>query len=97
MTTTTTESGLQIEEVRVGDGDVATAGQFIRVHYAGWLTGGFKSTPVVIATSRSSFPLGARNVIAGWDEGVQGMRVGGVRKLTIPPRALATGHGAPVG
>ena len=91
MTTTTTDSGLQIEEVRVGDGDVATAGQFIRVHYTGWLTGGFKFDSSRDRDEPFEFPLGARNVIAGWDEGVQGMRVGGVRKLTIPPRL---GYGA---
>ncbi len=91
MTMITTESGLQIEEIRVGEGDVATAGQFVRVHYTGWLIGGFKFDSSRDRDEPFEFPLGARNVIAGWDEGVQGMHVGGVRKLTIPPRL---GYGA---
>ena len=91
MSTTTTESGLQIEEITVGNGESAVAGQYVSVHYTGWLTNGSKFDSSKDRNEAFEFPLGQRNVIAGWDEGVQGMRVGGVRKLTIPPHL---GYGA---
>ena len=91
MSTTTTESGLLIEEIRVGSGDTAVSGQFVSVHYTGWLTDGTKFDSSKDRDEPFEFPLGQRTVIAGWDEGVQGMRVGGVRKLTIPPQL---GYGA---
>ena len=91
MSTTTTESGLQIDEITVGNGESAVAGQFVSVHYTGWLTNGSKFDSSKDRNEPFEFPLGQRNVIAGWDEGVQGMRVGGVRKLTIPPHL---GYGA---
>ena len=85
MTTTTTASGLVIEEVDVGAGDEATAGQYVSVHYTGWLTNGQKFDSSKDRDEPFEFPLGARHVIAGWDEGDQCMKVGGTRKLTIPP------------
>ncbi len=91
MSITTTESGLQIEEIKLGDGESAAAGQFVSVHYTGWLTDGTKFDSSKDRNESFDFPLGQRNVIAGWDEGVQGMRVGGIRKLTIPPQL---GYGA---
>ena len=91
MSTTTTESRLLIEEIRVGSGDTAVSGQFVSVHYTGWLTDGTKFDSSKDRDEPFEFPLGQRTVIAGWDEGVQGMRVGGVRKLTIPPHL---GYGA---
>jgi FKBP-type peptidyl-prolyl cis-trans isomerase FkpA len=91
MSAIRTESGLQIEEIKVGGGQVATAGQFVSVHYTGWLTNGNKFDSSRDRDEPFEFPLGQRNVIAGWDEGVQGMQVGGVRKLTIPPQL---GYGA---
>ena len=91
MSTITTASGLQIEEIRIGTGETASAGQFVSVHYTGWLTDGSKFDSSHDRAEAFDFPLGERNVIAGWDEGVQGMRVGGVRKLTIPPHL---GYGA---
>ena len=91
MSITTTASGLQIEEIKLGDGDSAAAGQFVSVHYTGWLTDGTKFDSSKDRNEPFDFPLGRRTVIAGWDEGVQGMRVGGVRKLTIPPQL---GYGA---
>ena len=91
MSITTTASGLKIEEIKLGDGDSAAAGQFVSVHYTGWLTDGSKFDSSKDRNEPFDFPLGQRNVIAGWDEGVQGMRVGGVRKLTIPPHL---GYGA---
>lgn len=91
MSITTTASGLQIEELTVGTGATATAGQHVIVHYTGWLTDGTKFDSSKDRNDPFQFPLGQRNVIAGWDEGVQGMQVGGVRKLTIPSEL---GYGA---
>jgi FKBP-type peptidyl-prolyl cis-trans isomerase FkpA len=91
MASTTTASGLVIEDLTVGAGDLAAAGQRVTVHYTGWLTDGTKFDSSKDRNDPFVFPLGGRRVIAGWDEGVQGMRVGGVRKLTIPP---ALGYGA---
>lgn len=88
---TTTASGLIIEEIVVGQGDEASAGQNVTVHYTGWLTDGSKFDSSVDRGDPFGFPLGRRHVIAGWDEGVQGMRVGGKRKLTIPSEL---GYGA---
>jgi FKBP-type peptidyl-prolyl cis-trans isomerase FkpA len=85
MMSTTTASGLVIEELVEGTGDVATAGQTVSVHYTGWLTDGKKFDSSKDRNDPFDFPLGGRRVIAGWDEGVQGMKVGGTRKLTIPP------------
>jgi FKBP-type peptidyl-prolyl cis-trans isomerase FkpA len=91
MPSTTTASGLTIEDLAVGAGDLASAGQRVTVHYTGWLTDGTKFDSSKDRGDPFVFPLGAQRVIAGWDEGVQGMRIGGVRKLTIPP---ALGYGA---
>jgi len=85
MSALTTSSGLVIEDLSVGDGDEARAGQTVTVHYTGWLTDGSKFDSSKDRDEPFEFPLGARRVIAGWDEGVQGMKIGGVRKLTIPP------------
>ena len=85
MASTTTPSGLVIEELIVGDGAVAGAGQSVRVHYTGWLTDGTKFDSSKDRNDPFVFPLGGGRVIRGWDEGVAGMKVGGKRKLTIPP------------
>jgi FKBP-type peptidyl-prolyl cis-trans isomerase FkpA len=91
MPVNTTATGLMIEDLTVGTGDLASAGQKVTVHYTGWLTDGTKFDSSKDRKDPFVFPLGKRQVIAGWDEGVQGMRVGGARKLTIPP---ALGYGA---
>ena len=82
--TITTPSGLQYEELAIGEGDLAEAGKTVDVHYTGWLTDGFKFDSSVDRGQPFNFQLGAGHVIRGWDEGVAGMRVGGKRKLTIP-------------
>lgn len=82
----TTSSGLVIEDSVVGDGVEALAGKTVVVHYTGWLTDGTKFDSSKDRDDPFSFPLGRRRVIAGWDEGVAGMKVGGSRKLTIPPQ-----------
>ena len=78
-------SGLEIEDQIVGDGDEATAGQTVEVHYTGWLTDGTKFDSSHDRNETFSFKLGGGQVIAGWDQGVAGMKIGGSRKLTIPP------------
>ena len=92
---TTLPSGLQIEDVVVGSGDEATAGRNVKVHYTGWLykdgTAGAKFDSSKDRGQPFVFPLGAGHVIRGWDEGVAGMKVGGTRKLIIPPEL---GYGA---
>jgi FKBP-type peptidyl-prolyl cis-trans isomerase FkpA len=91
MTQVTTASGLIIEELVVGEGAEATAGQQVSVHYTGWLTNGKKFDSSKDRNDPFEFALGARQVIAGWDEGVQGMKIGGTRTLTSPPEL---GYGA---
>ncbi|MEW5789676.1 MAG: FKBP-type peptidyl-prolyl cis-trans isomerase [Pseudomonadota bacterium] len=85
MSTITTASGLVIEELVLGEGAEAQPGQAVSVHYTGWLTNGSKFDSSVDRNEPFDFPLGRGYVIRGWDEGVAGMKVGGKRKLTIPP------------
>jgi FKBP-type peptidyl-prolyl cis-trans isomerase FkpA len=91
MTTITTTSGLQYEELQEGEGALAESGQHVTVHYTGWLTDGTKFDSSKDRNDPFQFHLGAGQVIRGWDEGVAGMKVGGKRKLTIPPEL---GYGA---
>ena len=91
MPSTTTASGLVFEDLTVGSGNTATAGQKVSVHYTGWLTNGTKFDSSKDRGEPFVFPLGKGHVIRGWDEGVAGMKVGGKRKLTIPP---TLGYGA---
>ena len=86
MSQHTTTSGLIIEDLVVGEGAEAFAGQNVTVHYTGWLTDGTKFDSSKDRNDPFEFDLGGRSVISGWDEGVQGMRIGGTRKLTIPPQ-----------
>src|SRR5205823_5207766 len=81
----TTKSGLKYVELKEGTGDEAKAGQTVEVHYTGWLKDGKKFDSSKDRNQPFSFPLGAGRVIKGWDEGVAGMKVGGKRKLIIPP------------
>ena len=87
----TSSSGLQYIDLKVGTGATAQAGQTVAVHYTGWLENGKKFDSSVDRGQPFSFPLGAGRVIKGWDEGVQGMKVGGKRKLIIPSNL---GYGA---
>jgi len=75
---------LEIEDQIVGDGEEAVAGQTVEVHYTGWLTDGTKFDSSLDRDQTFSFKLGGGQVIAGWDQGVAGMKIGGTRKLTIP-------------
>lgn len=91
MSTTQTTSGLVFEDLTPGSGNAARAGDTVSVHYTGWLTDGTKFDSSRDRNEPFVFPLGARQVISGWDEGVQGMLIGGLRRLTIPPQL---GYGA---
>jgi FKBP-type peptidyl-prolyl cis-trans isomerase FkpA len=91
MPSNTTASGLVIEDLVLGQGAEAKAGQKVSVHYTGWLTDGTQFDSSKDRKDPFAFGLGQRQVIAGWDEGVQGMKIGGKRKLTIPPQL---GYGA---
>jgi len=88
---TQTPSGLYVQDLEVGDGKEAVAGSRVTVHYSGWFLDGDKFDSSVDRGEPFSFDLGAGQVIAGWDEGVAGMRVGGWRRLVLPP-ALAYGE-----
>ncbi len=90
----TTESGLKYVDLVVGTGREAAAGTLATVHYTGWLTNGTKFDSSVDRRDPFSFPIGSGKVIKGWDEGVAGMKVGGKRKLTIPPQLGYGTHGA---
>ena len=91
----TTPSGLNYEDTTIGSGATAVAGQHVSVHYTGWLyTEGVKGAKFDSSKDRNDpfeFGLGGGQVIRGWDEGVQGMKVGGTRLLVIP---AALGYGA---
>ncbi len=87
-------SELIIEEITVGEGETAAAGQSVSVHYTGWLTDGKKFDSSVDRNDPFEFRLGAGQVISGWDQGVAGMQVGGKRKLTIPPELGYGSRGA---
>jgi FKBP-type peptidyl-prolyl cis-trans isomerase FkpA len=91
----TTASGLQYIDTTLGAGAEAAAGAYVQVHYTGWLYNeGVKGEKFDSSKDRGdpfAFDLGAGSVIKGWDEGVQGMKVGGARTLIIP---AALGYGA---
>jgi FKBP-type peptidyl-prolyl cis-trans isomerase len=84
-------NGLQYEDMVVGSGTMAEFGMSVSVHYSGWLTDGTPFDSSVERGQPYKFQLGGHQVIDGWDEGIKGMRIGGKRKLTIPP-ALAYGE-----
>jgi len=86
MTAMITDSGLKYEELNEGSGDEARAGDQVTVHYTGWLENGRKFDSSLDRNDPFRFRLGAGQVICGWDEGVAGMKVGGKRRLTIPPQ-----------
>lgn len=77
--------GLRYVDLKVGDGNIAEAGLTASVHYTGWLLDGSKFDSSVDRGQPFEFRIGGGGVIRGWEEGVKGMRIGGKRKLTIPP------------
>ena len=92
---TTTSSGLQVIDEVVGTGQEAKSGDTVSVNYTGWLANGTKFDSSYDRNQAFDFVLGAGNVIKGWDEGVAGMKVGGKRKLMIPPDLAYGANGYP--
>ena len=85
---------LEMQDLVVGTGREAKKGDVVEVHYTGWLTDG-KKFDSSVGRGPFSFDLGAGQVIQGWDRGVAGMKVGGKRKLTLPPELGYGARGAP--
>ncbi len=92
---TATPSGLKYWDVKMGTGATAEKGMTVKVHYTGWLTSGKKFDSSVDRGEPFEFRLGAGQVIKGWDEGVAGMKVGGKRRLEIPPSLGYGSRGVP--
>ena len=92
---TKASSGFWYVDLAPGQGDSATAGRTVTVHYTGWLPDGTKFDSSRDRGEPFAFTLGAGQVIAGWDEGVKGMKVGGRRKLVLPPQLAYGDGGAP--
>jgi len=88
---TRTASGVYMRDLVIGTGAVVTSGQQISVRYSGWLANGTLFDTVQPSSPPATFRIGVGQVIAGWDAGVPGMRVGGKRQLVIPP---SQGYGA---
>lgn len=86
-----TQAKLEMNDIKVGDGAAAETGKKVFVHYTGWLSDGKKFDSSIDRGQPLPFQLGAGQVIKGWDQGIVGMKVGGKRKLTIPPQ-LAYGE-----
>lgn len=80
-----TPSGVKYVDLRVGQGDEADSGRMVEVHYVGWLEDGTRFDSSRDHNRPLTFRLGAGDVLKGWDEGLAGMKVGGKRRLTIPP------------
>lgn len=91
----TPSAKLKIEDEKIGTGDAAVAGKSVTVNYLGTLTNGTKFDSSYDRNQPFTFSLGAGEVIKGWDQGVAGMKVGGKRKLTIPPDLGYGPQGAP--
>lgn len=93
----TTASGLQYWNIKLGTGALAIPGKKVKVDYTGWLTNGKKFDSSVGTGHPFEFILGNGQVIKGWDEGIQGMKVGGKRQLRIPPSLGYGANGTPGG
>lgn len=86
-----TSSGLMYQDILLGKGKTAKVGDLVTVHYTGWLEDGKRFDSSVLRSRPFEFTLGAGQVIAGWEEGISGMKTGGIRQLRIPPHL---GYGA---
>jgi len=93
--TITTPSGLQYVDLVMGDGPSPATGDTVVVHYTGWLKNGTKFDSSIDRGRPIDFPLGKGRVIRGWDEGLVSMKVGGKRRLIIPPNLAYGERGRP--
>ncbi len=91
---TITPSGLKYADIKVGSGKEAISGDSVTLHYSGWLETGKRFDSSVLRNKPLSFKLGSGTVIPGWEEGVTGMKVGGIRQLVIPPDLAYGEYGA---
>src|SRR4051794_28366665 len=89
------EPTVQIEDLTPGTGEAAVTGKTVSVHYTGTLTDGKKFDSSLDRGRPLEFKLGAGRVIKGWEQGIEGMKVGGKRKLTIPPELAYGERGFP--
>lgn len=89
-----TLSGVEFADLKVGDGPMTRRGQTVRVHYTGWLLSGKKFDSSVDRKEPFEFTIGAGEVIKGWEDGVEGMKVGGKRQLKIPSQLAYGSRGA---
>ena len=94
MPAITTPSGLTIEDTVLGEGAPAASGRDVTVHYAGWLANGTQFASSREKQDPFEFTLGKKEVMDGWEEGLRGMRVGGTRRLVIPPQLAYGREGA---
>ena len=94
MSAITTATGLVIEDTIIGEGARASSGRNVLVHYAGWLADGTQFDCSREKQDPFEFTLGRKEVPDGWEEGLRGMRVGGKRRLTIPPELAYGREGA---
>ena len=92
-----TASGLFVQDLTEGTGDTAQSGSTVVVHYTGWFTDGREFDSSHGRNEPFTAQLGVGNVIAGWDEGMQGMKVGGKRRLVVPPELAYGAAGHPAG
>jgi len=92
---TQTASGLYFEEMKLGTGREAGGGDRVTVHYAGWFPDGTLFDSTAPPEDPVGFTLGRGEVIRGWDEGIRGMKAGGVRKLIVPPQLAYGSRGVP--
>lgn len=91
-----TPTGLYVRDIVAGRGLAARSGHVVVVHYTGWLPNGAQFDSTRDEGNPRSFQLGARrDIIAGWEEGVAGMRIGGIRRLVIPPHLAYGARGVP--
>jgi len=86
--------GLEVQEIRPGDGAEARVGSMVEVHYTGWLVDGAQFDSSRDRGKPYAFRLGVGTVIQGWDQGIAGMRAGGIRRLRIPPGLAYGARGA---
>jgi len=93
--TVTTQSGLKYIDLKAGTGALPKQGQTVEVHYTGWLTDGQEFDSSRRGGKPYAFPLGMGRVIKGWDEAIASMKVGGSRKLIIPPNLAYGDRGFP--